>query len=143
MRVGNLELIPCEGQKPLERGHWGKVEWRGQDGAESEAGERSGENAKRRLPPFPSANMAHYVWGAGGETPRSVLLLTRKWPRFWGVGAGGGGGEEQEFSAVLEEGAHWGWGAKARWEVASEGTGGRKGESGGREDAGSRAWNAG
>lgn len=76
----------------------------------------------------------------GAKPPRSVLLLTRKWPRFWGEGWGG---EEQEFSPVLEEGAHWGWGAKARWEVASEGTGGRKGEPGGREDAGSRAWNAG
>lgn len=75
---------------------------------------------------------------AGGETSQVGFASYEKVAKVWRLGGRG----EQEFSPLLEEGAHW-RAAKAGWEVASEGTGGRKGERGGGEDAGSRAWNAG
>lgn len=86
------------------------------------------------------------MFGELGAKPPGRFCFLQESGQGFGAGCvcvcGGGRGKEK-FSAVLEEGAHWGWGAKARWEVASEGTGGRKGEPGGREDAGSRTWNAG
>lgn len=86
---GNLR-VPCEGQKPQDRGPKDKVKWRVQDGAESEAGKRYQKNAKKTSS-FSLANVARPLCvGSCGQTSQVGLASYMKL-------AGGVLVREQEF----------------------------------------------